>query len=739
MNFNIEVSSGISLDLCISDHDGQILHFQPPEIRKSIITYKSVRPITQSGELLFYNIVDTISWDFLDDPNLTCDNKFHIFQDKISDAFLAAFPEKHLKFNVEQNNFNNWFNNDLQQMRSKLHFLSDAYKQNKSAYLKCKLNSYKREYRKSIIHAKQRNNNKLISNSKNSAKTMWQIINSKRQQSKNQINSNISANEFSNFFGSVADNILRGLTDCEEDPVTLMHQYFSKNCTFSIKKISQVNLRDAINSLKNKSTKDIYNISIPLIKCIENLIISPLCKLINICIENCCFPQCLKEALIIPVFKKGDANDVNNYRPISLLPVLSKVFERCLSQQIVAFFESNNIFYGSQYGFRSKRNTSNAVLELVDQITDAFENHQYLYTVFCDLSKAFDCVSHALLLDKLKFYGFCNDSIKLIQSYLKCRYQTVKLDNVYSQRVQVLHGVPQGSVLGPLLFIIYINDFPLCNSDSKDLLFADDTAVSVVGGNLQDLVIQAGEAESRAEHWFRSNKLSLNLAKTVHVIFGLRDLSGHGVPDLHDSTKFLGVNVDNKLTWESHIDSLSSRLCKSVFALRNLANEVDSDCLKTAYFALCHSQIAYAILVWGKAAKWHRIFALQRRAVRILGGLGYRDDCRNVFVKLGILTMPSLFIFELLKYAKKNIPAVSHVSSYNTRKKDLLRVPFVRLSKSQKNINILAPKYYNLLPTRIKCLDERSFLKEIKSFLMVNSFYSYDEFLNFKFASKSLT
>ena len=740
INFTSNICSSLSIDLGISDHYGQFLNFQLGKMQKISKLRKICRPITAQGKQIFFNNVENINWDFIDDANMNCNKKFELFTEEIKNAMINAFPEKSVLYDPNANYDSNWFNQNLREMRSKLMLLSDLYKQYKSDYLKRELSDYKTKYKNAIINAKKSKNEDLIKNSQNSIKTMWQIINKKRNNTHSHIQKDISLtpNHFSTYFSEVAGNLLEDLGDSEIDPIDKMHnvELYHPNL-FNFKLVTHNNVREAIDSIKNKNSKDIFGLNIILVKSIKNFIISPLCKLINLCIKEACFPDCLKEAIVIPIYKKGDANEAKNYRPVSLLPIFAKIVEKCFAWQIANYFENNNIFYKKQFGFRKSKNTTSAVLNLVEQALEAFEDREHMCTIFCDLSKAFDCVSHEILLEKLNRYKFCHNSVTLLRSYLTNRYQTIKINNKYSNKTKIIHGVPQGSVLGPLLFLIYVNDFPNSNEHSSDILFADDTSISVQNKNIEQLSATVCEVESRAEQWFKANKLTLNRDKTVHMIFSLRDKSGHNVPDPQDSTKFLGVYVDDKLTWHVHIDNLSKKLSKNTFILRNLANEVGKEALKNAYFALCHSLLSYAILVWGQASNWPRIFALQRRAIRIISGLNYRDDCREQFRKLKIQTLPSIYIYELLLYARKSLYAqdVNRVREYhyNTRQKALLITPYVRLTKSQKGIQVLAPKFYSKLPPDIKSLPDLDFKKKIRTILLGKTFYSYDEYLSYNF------
>lgn len=413
-----------------------------------------------------------------------------------------------------------------------------------------------------------------------------------------------------------------------------------------------------------------------------------------------------------------------------LLPIFSKIFESILKDQINNFFERLHLLYQQQYGFRNKRSTTLAINSLTDIIGEGMEEGLNTYASFYDLTKAFDCVSHDILLRKLSFYNFNNNSISLIKSYLSMRGQYVIYDRQKSRRQSVVHGVPQGSVLGPLLFLIYINDLSNFQEDPNLILFADDTTnvIKYHPADPPDNVIT--QARNNIQDWFLANRLSLNETKTQSLNFSLRQ-GDPGVP-CDGSVKFLGVLLDPKLTWEKHITQLSHSLSKAIYLIRQLSKSLSTSVIMTVYHCYFVSLMTYGILNWGHSAHSVKVFKLQRRCIRVIANLHWRECCKQYFRELRVLTFPSLYILNCLKYIKSNIAdfsSHSDIHNYTTRNcKDIVPA-FHRLARTRRGTDFYCIKFYNVLPDHIKCLEDKKFVTKIKNYLIEKAFYSCEDYL----------
>ena len=382
------------------------------------------------------------------------------------------------------------------------------------------------------------------------------------------------ANGFNNFFSQVGPDLAS-----EIGPSDKNYNDYLKNWNpidFEFSRISEIDILKICRQLKPKLSSGEDFISNKLLKTIAPIIITPLHYLINLSLATGFVPSEMKIAKIVPVFKDGDCHDYNNYRPISLLSSFSKLVEKIVSRQLISFLNAHNILYQHQYGFRANHNTSQPVLHFADKIYNAFNQKPTAKTIsiFIDLKKAFDTVDHKILLNKMAFYGVRGSAQNWFKNYLNDREQFVIINGVKSEKVKMICGVPQGSVLGPLLFLIFINDLPNA-TDFLTILFADDTTFQMSNVDTNLLFEMANFELNKASQWFMANKLTLNVKKTKFMLFSDKKFnSDQQLPDIkiggksieqvgtgckEKYFKFVGHFIDDKMSWEGHITHISKK------------------------------------------------------------------------------------------------------------------------------------------------------------------------------------
>lgn len=718
----------------LSDHSGVLFRAFLPGDCKAGGTRCSYRPITDEGLFNLCGTLGECSWDFIATSDLGVEGKFSLFMEIIDNAVDVCFPVKtKILSRGSSRNKVTWFSDDLREMRDRLHMLSIVSKQNPMLVTKEMVNSYRRRYRLEISNAKKRANDLYISRSSNKQSAMWDVIRSNSRPGLSSASDKLNAEAFNKFFTEVADNITGNLLPANRNYNEYLSEYPGIE-PFVFRAVSYNMVRDVIGSLKNRSSLDCYGLNSRIIKNIKNIIVYPLTRLFNLCVSENVFPSALKIAKVIPVFKnKGSVHHETNYRPISLLPIFSKVIETLMKFQINAYFEDHNLFTQSQYGFRDGKSTTLAVEGLMEFVAEGLEGGLDTYASFFDLTKAFDCVSFEILLKKLTYYNFHPSSIAFVKSYLHGRQQYVSFNRNTSGHLPLRHGVPQGSVLGPLLFLIYINDLPCFTASSPQrhlILFADDTTNLQRYHPSESLQALTHDMQLRIQDWFIANQLSANTAKMQGMSFSLRtrqrDLSGE------QSVKFLGILLDPGLTWEAHINQLSSRLSRIIYLIRHLSNLVTKDVLMSAYHGYFVSNMSYAVLNWGHSAHCGRIFGLQRRCVRVLTGLRYRDCCRVCFPELNVLTFPSIYILACLTFVRENISQYSthrDIHGYPTRNNSNILPDFHRLARTRRGTDYYGVMFFNALPEHVRELSRIAFKSKVKKYLIRKSFYSTEEYL----------
>ena len=319
-------------------------------------------------------------------------------------------------------------------------------------------------------------------------------------------NSNTIANSFNNYFTNVGYSLASSIQS-ENDPLVYLQTNIK---SIYIPELDKVEIKSTITSINNSASGyDELPASI-MKQCVDSYI-EPLTFLVNQSMQQGVFPAELKIARIIPLYKGDDKQLIHNYRPISILPFFSTVFEKIVHKYIVEFLDDNNILYEYQFGFRKHHSTSHALIALVERVTKSLDTGKYIVGVFLDLKKAFDTVDHSILLRKLEKYGIRGNMIKWFESYLSFRLQFVEYNDCHSDKRQITHGVPQGSILGPLLFILYINDFSKASDLLFSILFADDTSVFIEGTAYSSIIKDMNIELVKVDKWLKSNKLTVNI------------------------------------------------------------------------------------------------------------------------------------------------------------------------------------------------------------------------------------
>ena len=723
-----------TVDMLFSDHLGVVAEMELPKFNEIPVT-RVIRPVTSRALFDFYNLVQSASFGFAGDSSLLAASKMRCFVETLQRLAVLGFPTKTIRGGKGRDLKINWFNGDVRRARSSLQLVCEAYRQSPTPHLLLERNDCRQRYRATIGRAKREAYDKYILSHHNTSSAMWEIINHNRNTNKcKTMKQTLDPNELNTFFLQVATNLTKTINGTR-DPITEMVAALDKRsdcgCSaeyFSFRLVSEVEVRDALKNLKNSKGVDYYGLNSDMLKAVKNKIIPLLTRIINSCIDEGCFPDVLKLAVVTPVYKKGDPNMPDNYRPISVLPVVSKIFESLLKKQLVEYFEGRNLFCPEQFGFRSGRGTLRALVELVEAVITGFEDKQYCAVSFLDLTKAFDCVSHDILIRKLYFYNFHPSACGLISSYLSNRRQCVRTKDGFSEFGSMAAGVPQGSILGPVMFLIFINDLPVSLSGGMALLYADDTTLVSRRDDLLDVVSVQERLQADASRWFNNNRLVINNSKTASLIYSLRPTENSD-----DFASYLGVTLDIGLTWGRHCDELSARLSSLVYLIRRLAQSASLSVVRVSYFSLFQSRLVYGLLLWGHSSSAARVFGIQRRVVRVLGGIGYRDDCRSSYIRLGIMTLPSLYIFECLKYISVNASSMlTHAArhGYDTRRGADILQPSFRLQRSRFGANYYATRFFNAIDPAIRNLPRQKFLNLMKKFLLENPFYSLEEFIN---------
>lgn len=492
---------------------------------------------------------------------------------------------------------------------------------------------------------------------------------------------------------------------------------------------------DLINKLNNKSSK--HDIPVKILKASNDLIAPILCKLFNMCVEQAIYPQILKIARIVPIFKNGDAKLQKNYRPISTLLTMNKIFEKLLYLRLNSFLETCNIISDNQYGFRKARDTQLAALKVINHVLPTISSGEgFSACVFLDFSKAFDTVDHEILLSKLERYGIRGIALSLFRSYLSNRKQSVTIGDTESNLMMVEFGVPQGSVLGPLLYLLYANDINYLLTDLITVIFADDTTLIETCNTIETLALRVNHVLSLVLDWSNYNKLSLNNIKSKWMLFTNKSvvapniyIAGQLVEKV-DSFKYLGLHIDSNLRYTSHLNYLRSKLSSLRYVSYKISPYLSEAAGKKFYYAMVQSILCYGILVWGGVSigsgSFNKLCRLQDRIVCNL--FANKDDSiinvNVIYKRHGLLKLSDLYKLRVCMIMHKilcdsyapflheRLLSLINPNTYNTRLNNVFIRPFPRVKAVKMNFLSNAVTVWNNVNDDVKNLNSVAMVKK---------------------------
>ena len=535
------------------------------------------------------------------------------------------------------------------------------------------------------------------------------------------------ASMFNNYFTDIGKNFADKIDTSNKHPFDnyLHSPSISK---FQFKQTNPNEIISVINNLPMKTSSGHDKISCIILKEIKDIIAQPLSLVVNQAFNTGVFPSKLKLAKVIPLYKKGDKTSIENYRPISLLPCMSKVLEKIINIQLYDYFQSNHLLYKSQYGFRKHHSTEFASLELVDTIQQQLDLKLDPFAVFLDMSKAFDTLDHEILLQKFSFYGVQNTSLNLFKSYLSERSQFVSIGGTSSPLRTINTGVPQGSILGPLLFIIYINDLHMASDKFNYILYADDTTLignisNFKSSNMQSSITDNINIElDKICDWLAVNKLSLNASKSNYMIFHHRQtkLKSTSIPILEmnhtlikqvNEFSFLGLTVKNHMDWNSHITNISNKITKTMGIMNRIKKSIPQQILNLMYNSLILPHIYFCITAWG--FKCNRIFTLQKKALRIITKSKFNSHTEPLFRELSMLKVEHIFQMQCLKlyynvinertpdFFSNMFKLKSRMHTHETRQKNYIHIAGTRTTSAKQCIRQYIPTVLTSIPTLV--------------------------------------
>lgn len=759
-NFQNSISHTDVMDFGFSDHKGAIINLKISNVKHVTQWFTEKRLMNAENVTKFKKQLKEINWIECIKPNNNIQQNYKNFIEKVTIILNRCIPKNRVKLRTKFKK--HWLTVGIRASCKHKRLLKILINKSNNTLLNNHYKAYEKLLKRTIITSKKLNYVRKLNMSENKVKTMWSIINERtnkkpkkdKENIKLQIDNNLVTepkeivNSFNNHFASIGEEKIRLANGKlpEGRPCLIPTEN-----SFYLSPVTYKEIHKIIKNMKNKRSFGIDELPPTLIKeCADELIL-PITTLINQTFEEGDFPDLLKISILKPVHKKDEKMDPNNYRPIALLPAISKIFEKCMCDRVYSFCEKFNLFDECQNGFRKNRSTTLAVQKYIQEIINTLDNKKYAVGILLDMTKAYDTVQYNILLNKLYGIGIRGKAHQWFQAYLKNRQQYVEIEHyneetkfiesIRSNKKAINFSIPQGSVIGCLLFLIYINDLPKVINQNC-VLFADDISLLTTCDSDFNLTAKLTSILNIVTDWMLDHNLQINYSKTKIMAFYPHQKKPLAINLTYNNMSIqtvnefnlLGIDIDTHVNWKNHIQKIHMKLSRFCYALREIKESTDFSSALAMYYAYAYAWLSYGVTLWGNSVDAPRLFTMQKKLIRIIFNLKQTDSCRPFFQKHKLLTLPSIYILELCKFVRKYnhfFNRREQMNQKNLRHKNRLHLPYSRLKLHSSSPYIMAIKVYNKLPKSLTNEPKDSiFFKKLKLMLINKSYYTLLDYLS---------